>query len=130
MKIRLTCLPEEAPRALEQLDAAFEVDEKDRASKNRGRSRQGRLYLDVRLRTVEITADVASHVLWHFGELGKQPGSFVRDLIMLVARADPPNRARLGLGHPAYVLAVSLAQAPDGVATLQAIAAGETATTL
>lgn len=128
MKIRLTCLPEEAPRALEQVDAAFNVHDMDRAYNRSRSSRDVRVYLDVALPDPQITPEVANHVLAHFGEGGYQPGSFYQDLILLIARADPTRRRRLALGEPAYVLAVSLAQnSADGVATLRAIAAGEPA---
>jgi hypothetical protein len=127
MKIRLTCLPEEAPRALQQLDAAFTVDDKSRV--DRGNSRGARFYLDVRLLEPEITPEIASHVLAHFGAGGYHPGSFTRDLILLIARADPSRRRRLALAEPAYVLAVSLAQdSADGVETLRAIATGDEVT--
>lgn len=130
MKIRWTGRPDEAPRALEQLAAAFDIDRGPRRNPN-GRPAGGleRVYLDVQFPDSEITTVVAAHVLWHFGEPGREPGGFTRDLIALIDRADTANRARLALGYPAYVLAVSLAGSPGGVDTLKAIAAGEAGVT-
>ena len=129
MKIYLIAAPDEQPAALDQLDAAFTMDHRTVRVELSGADLY-RTALDVELRTPEITAEVANHVLAHFGEGGYKPGSFYQDLILLIARADPTRRRRLALAEPAYVLAVGLAQdSADGVATLQAIAAGEPAAT-
>lgn len=72
----------------------------------------------------KITREEAGHVLAHFGAGGMVGGAFSMDLVMLIARADPTNRARLALGFPGYVAAVHLAQNVEGgTAKLQRIAA-------
>lgn len=72
---------------------------------------------------VDITAEVAAHVLCHYGAGGYRAGSFTMALIEVIARADPQNRALLALGHPAYVAAVNLIdRTTDGVAKLSEIA--------
>lgn len=77
---------------------------------------------------VMVTEAIAAHVLFHFGAGGYEAGSFTMRLIELIARADPGNRALLGLGFPGYVAAVGLAdRTTDGIAVLQKIAAGEQA---
>lgn len=130
MKIYLISTPDEAPPAISQLEAAFAVDMRTMRHETAGPDLV-RTALDVQLRTPEVTREVASHVLAHFGAGGYHPGSFYRDLIMLIARADPPRRRRLALAEPAYVLAVGLAQdSATGIDTLSAIAAGKTAVAL
>lgn len=130
MKIFLICPAEDAPAAISQLEAAFAVDMRTMRHETAG-PELVRTALDVELRTPEITPTVASHVLWHFDGRGMEPGSFYRDLIMLIARADPTRRRRLALAEPAYVLAVGLAQdSATGINTLDAIAAGKTAVAL
>ena len=59
--------------------------------------------------------------------LGGHPaGSFTTGLIDLIARADPQNQAKLGLGFPGYVHAVYIAQNSEtGITELRAIAAQE-----
>lgn len=124
MKIFLIAKAEEAPPAIDQLSAAFDVDSRSLRHETAGPDLT-RTALDVELRSPEITREVAAHVLAHFGAGGYHPGSFYRDLILLIARADPSRRRRLALAEPAYVLAVWMAQdSADGVAALQAIAAG------
>lgn len=73
-----------------------------------------------------IPADVAAHVLWHYGhDGGLKPGSFTRQLLVTIDAADLPNRDRLAAGFPAYVAAVTAIQYdPVGVAHLRDLAAG------
>jgi hypothetical protein len=73
-----------------------------------------------------IPADVAAHVLFHYGrEGGYQAGSFTEQLLTTISMADPANTTRLGLGFPDYVAAVTAIQYdPNGVARLQDLAAG------
>ncbi|MEU0847667.1 hypothetical protein ABZ387_06830 [Streptomyces flaveolus] len=73
-----------------------------------------------------IPADVAAHVLFHYGhDGGYQAGSFTTNLITTIDSADPANTDRLAAGFPEYVAAVTAIQYdPDGVARLQDIAAG------
>lgn len=71
----------------------------------------------------EITPTIAHHVLWHYGEPGMEPGLFTKDLIALIARADPHNRRRLAAKYPGYVAACNWAEARDGgIADLRQIA--------
>lgn len=73
--------------------------------------------------SVVITPEIAAHTLFHFKAGGMEAGSFVKDLIMMIARADPGRRRLLARGFPAYVEAVDLAQnSADGVAVLAGIA--------
>lgn len=76
-----------------------------------------------------ITPTIAAHVLHHFGEpAGIAAGSFTRQLITTITKADPFNRARLALGFPGYVAAVDLAQnRTDGITELRTITASEQA---
>ncbi len=76
-----------------------------------------------------ISPKVAAEVLHHFGaDGGREPSGFRRSLILAIAQADVPNRARLARAFPDYVAAVTSAQATeDGVVELQAIAAGDDA---
>jgi len=73
-----------------------------------------------------IPADVAAHVLFHYGrEGGYQAGSFTTSLLTTMGTADPKNLDRLAAGFPEYVAAIAAIQYdPDGVARLQALAAG------
>lgn len=73
-----------------------------------------------------IPADVAAHVLFHYGrDGGYQAGGFTDTLILAIDRADPANRDRLAAGFPDYVAAVTAIQYdPAGVERLQDIAAG------
>jgi hypothetical protein len=73
-----------------------------------------------------IPADVAAHVLFHYGrEGGYQAGSFTERLLTTIAMADEVNTARLGVGFPEYVAAVTVIQYdPNGIERLQDIAAG------
>ena len=68
-----------------------------------------------------LDAKVARQVLWHFREPGgMEPGEFIKALLTAMARADPMNLRRLGLGYPGYALAMSMAQNTDfGIAWLQ-----------
>jgi hypothetical protein len=76
-----------------------------------------------------IPADVAAHVLFHYGhDGGYQAGSFTTSLLTTIGTADPSNMDRLAAGFPEYVAAVTAIQYdPDGVAHLQAIVRGEVA---
>lgn len=127
MRIRITCLPPELPHTLEQFRALFDVRAVSKPYSNRGESKYVAVHLDVRPRSAVITPVVANHVLAHFGAGGYEAGQFTRDLILLIARADIRNKYRLALGHPDYVAAVVLAQAPGGAEQLAAIASTETA---
>jgi hypothetical protein len=76
-----------------------------------------------------IPADVAAHVLFHYGhDGGYQAGSFTTSLLTTMGMADPSNLDKLATGFPEYVAAVTAIQYdPDGVARLQAIVRGEVA---
>ncbi len=76
-----------------------------------------------------ITSEVAAHVLSHFGRPGGYPaGDWTESLISLIDRADMTHRARLLGAFPDYGAAITLAKYDEnGIATLQAIAAGEVA---
>lgn len=73
-----------------------------------------------------IPADVAAHVLWHYGrDGGYQPGSFTEQLLTTIGMADPTNLDRLAAGFPEYIAAVTAIQYdPNGIERLQDIAAG------
>jgi hypothetical protein len=72
-----------------------------------------------------IPADVAAHVLNHFGHDGIPAGDWTESLITLIARADMTRAAKLATAFPDYGAAVLLAKYdPDGVARLKDIAAG------
>lgn len=76
-----------------------------------------------------IPADVAAHVLFHYGrEGGYQAGGFTELIISAIDRADPANKAKLELGFPEYVAAVNAIQySPNGIEQLQSIVRGEAA---
>lgn len=73
-----------------------------------------------------IPADVAAHVLFHYGrEGGYQAGSFTTALLTAMGTADPSNLDKLALGFPGYVAAVTaIHYDPNGIERLQDIAAG------
>jgi hypothetical protein len=74
-----------------------------------------------------IPADVAAHVLSHFGRGGSPAGDWTESLITLIDRADMANRAKLLGAFPEYGAAVLLAKYDEeGIATLQRIVQGET----
>lgn len=74
-----------------------------------------------------IPAEVAAHVLSHFGRGGYPAGDWAESLITLIDRADMTNRARLLGAFPEYGRAVLLAKYDEeGIFTLQRIAQGET----
>lgn len=72
-----------------------------------------------------LSQHVASHVLWYFGAGGYEPGSFVEQLLLLIARADPVNTSLLRGVYPEYVHAFQLGQSRGGIGELQKIANGE-----
>ncbi|MGA5035147.1 hypothetical protein [Streptomyces sp. ECR3.8] len=77
--------------------------------------------------TITIPAEVASHVLSHFGRGGYPAGDWSETLITLIDRADMQNRAKLLAAYPEYGRAVLLAKYDEeGIATLQRLARGET----
>jgi hypothetical protein len=77
---------------------------------------------------LKIPAEVAAHVLSHFGRGGYPAGDWTESLISLIDRADAVNRAKLCTTFPAYGDAILLAKYDEnGVAVLQAIARGEVA---
>lgn len=73
-----------------------------------------------------IPADVAAHVLFHYGrEGGYQAGSFTTALLSAMGTADPSNLDRLAAGFPEYVAAVTAIRYDrNGIAHLRDIAAG------
>ncbi|WP_051844058.1 hypothetical protein [Streptomyces sp. NRRL S-813] len=74
-----------------------------------------------------IPAEVAAHVLSHFGRGGYPAGDWTETLITLIDRADMANRAKLLSAFPEYGRAILLAKYDEeGIATLQRIAQGET----
>lgn len=78
--------------------------------------------------TPTIPAEIANHVLFHFGHGGCQAGSFTQFLIQAIDHADVIHQDKLALGFSDYVAAIVAVQYdPDGIANLQRIARGETA---
>lgn len=72
-----------------------------------------------------IPADVAAHVLYHYGKPGIPAGDWTARLITLIDQADITNLARFAAGFPAYTAAITaMKYDPDGTAYLQDIAAG------
>ncbi|MFA0844406.1 hypothetical protein [Streptomyces rochei] len=70
-----------------------------------------------------IPAEVAAHVLSHFGRGGYPAGDWTELLITLIDRADMINRTKLATTFPDYGDAVLLAKYDEnGIAVLQAIA--------
>ncbi|GHH87916.1 hypothetical protein [Streptomyces capitiformicae] len=76
-----------------------------------------------------FSREIAAHVLSHFGHPGGYPaGDWTESLISLIDRADMTHRARLLDAFPDYGAAITLAKYDEnGIATLQAIAAGKAA---
>lgn len=73
--------------------------------------------------TSTISKEVAANVLFYFSQGGYEAGSFQTKLMSAIAGADMTNRARLALGFPELVAAVTVAQhEPNGIARLQQIA--------
>lgn len=71
----------------------------------------------------KIPAEVAAHVLSHFGRGGYPADAWTELLITLIARADATNRAKLCTTFPDYGDAILLAKYnKHGIAVLQAIA--------
>lgn len=55
-----------------------------------------------------VDTETAGHVAHFYDHReGYQPGSFITALIKTIAAADPSNRARLALGFPGYVGAMT-----------------------
>lgn len=72
-----------------------------------------------------IPADVAAHVLFHFGHRGIPAGDWTASLITLIDSADLTNLARFGAAFPDYVAAITaMKYDPDGVELLKDLAAG------
>lgn len=72
-------------------------------------------------RTV-ISAEVAAHVLSHFGHGGYPAGDWTERLITLIDTADMTNRGKLAQLYPDYSAAISLAKYDEGgITQLQAI---------
>jgi hypothetical protein len=71
-----------------------------------------------------VDAEAAHMVLWHFGERrAMEPGSFFQALVGLMAKADPINRAKLGIPFPGHAAGTTLAQnRSDGMDRLRKIA--------
>lgn len=76
---------------------------------------------DVQVLQQRVSAREAQAVLHHYRMPGGvEPGSFVQSLVETIARADPVNRLRLGIGFLGYVSAVYLAElTPDGIEWLR-----------
>ena len=76
-----------------------------------------------------IPAEIARHVLWHYGQDGgHQPGSFTQRLMEAFAAAEMVNTAKLANAYPDYAAAFIAANLdPDGIAHLQRIAGVEAA---
>lgn len=76
-----------------------------------------------------ITAEIARHVLWQYGQPGGyRPGTFTQKLLDLLAFADLPSLVKLFEAFSAEAEAVRIAQYDeDGIAKLTAIALGEVA---
>jgi hypothetical protein len=76
--------------------------------------------------TTAIPAEVAAHVLFHYGHKGIPAGDWHASLITLIDRADIHAAKRLATAFPDYGTAVLLAKYDrDGIAHLQAIASGK-----
>ncbi|MGW3196251.1 hypothetical protein ACWDBD_17025 [Streptomyces sp. NPDC001118] len=77
-----------------------------------------------------IPAEIARHVLWHYGkDGGHQPGSFTQRLMEAFAAADMVNTAKLANAYPDYAAAFIAANLdPDGITNLQRIAQGDMST--
>ncbi len=76
--------------------------------------------------TTAIPADVAAHVLFHYGHKGIPAGDWHASLITLIDRADIHAAKRLATAFPDYGTAVLLAKYDrDGITHLQTIASGK-----
>ncbi|MEU1043890.1 hypothetical protein ABZ400_01885 [Streptomyces sp. NPDC005897] len=70
-----------------------------------------------------IPAEVACHVLNHYGRGGYPAGDWTASLISLIDRADMVHQAKLTTAFPDYGAAIALAKYDEeGIATLQRIA--------
>lgn len=77
-----------------------------------------------KINSPDITPEIAAHVLHLYGEGGYSPGSYVEDLVRLIARADFEQRLKFAKLYPGYVTAVTWAKdTGDGVDRLRAILA-------
>lgn len=74
---------------------------------------------------IDVSPHVAAHVLWYFGAGGYEPGAFIKQLLDLIARADPVNTQILRNGYPEYVHAFQLGQSKGGIGALQRSANGD-----
>ena len=74
-----------------------------------------------------IAPETARHVLWlHGADGGCQPGVFMTRLIATICAADRIHTEMLRTIYPALVAAIAMAGTdPDGIATLQNIAAAD-----
>jgi hypothetical protein len=62
-----------------------------------------------------LTAEVAKHVLFHYGEQdGQEGGGFTKALLLAFMRADRQNFARLSAAFPEYGAAMDLAKNVNG----------------
>lgn len=75
-----------------------------------------------------VSLEVARAVLYHYGDmnLGVEPGSFFRALLVAISRADLSNRELLSAGFPEYVAAVAAVKdEPWGLDWLRGIVKAE-----
>lgn len=79
--------------------------------------------------TTAIPAEVAAHVLFHYGHKGIPAGDWHASLITLIDRADITAAKQLATAFPDYGAAVLLAKYDrDGITHLQNIATGQNTT--
>jgi hypothetical protein len=71
--------------------------------------------------TPKVSAEVASHVLWHLNPhhpAAREPGSFTSSLLDTWAKADSNNSRKLASVFPDYAACIEVAQFAGGVETL------------
>lgn len=79
--------------------------------------------MQINTQQTDIPAEVANHVLSHFGRGGYPAGDWTESLISLIDRADMANRAKLLNAFPDYGAAVLLMKYdPNGTEYLQKVA--------